>query len=98
MKTPFSEGPPFEEGPPNLSEELKAKFKKALEGKRDKRSCQGCPHARGFVQVMEFVIEMMMDATGRMDIASQRMEEFIEIFNQLEEREMKARMLGDDGR
>ena len=82
---------------PQLSEELKKKFREALKGKLDVRTCRDCISARGFVQVMEFVIDMMMDATGRMDIAGQRMEEFIEVFNQLEERAMKARMLGDDG-
>ncbi len=82
---------------PPLSEELKKKFHEALKGKLDIRTCRDCPSSRGFVQVMDFVIDMLMDATGRMDIAGQRMEDFIEVFNQLEEREMKDRMQGDDG-
>ena len=91
-------GPSFDESPPNLSDELKEKFHKALEGKLDLRTCRDCVGARGFVQVMDFVIEQLTDAASRMDVASQRMEDFIEVFNQLEERLMKARMLGDDGR
>ena len=91
-------GPSFDETPPNLSDELKKKFHAALEGKLDLRTCRDCVGARGFVQVMDFVIEQLTDAAGRMDIASQRMEEIIEIVKQLDEKEMKARMRGDDGR
>jgi hypothetical protein len=46
---------------------------------------------------MEFVIDMMIDATQRMDIASQRMEDFIQVFNQLEEKAMKARFGHEPG-
>lgn len=91
-------GPSFDESPPNLSDELKRKFHEALKGKLEPQTCRDCASSRGFVQVVEFMIDMMTDATMRMDIASQRMEEFIEVFNQLEEKEMKARMRGEDGR
>ncbi len=91
-------GPSFEEGPPHLSEELKKKFREALKGKLAVHECSTCPQSRAFVPVMEFMIGMLADASERMDIASQRMEEYIELFNQLEEKLMKDRMLGDDGR
>lgn len=87
-----------EEEVSKLSEAMKEKFRKALDGKLKTPVCRDCVGSRGFVQVMEFVIDMMTDATERMDVASQRMEDFIEVFNQLEEREMKARMTGVDGR
>lgn len=74
-----------------LSDELKKKFQEALKGRLDVRSCLDCPSARGFVQVVDFMIGMMIDATERMDIASQRMEAFIQIFIQLEEKEMMGR-------
>ena len=83
---------------PQLSEELKKKFKEALKGRLAVPECSTCPKSRSFVPVVEFLIEMMMDATARMDVAGQRMEEIIEVFNQLEEKLMKARMLGDEGR
>ena len=91
-------GPSFDDTPPNLSEELKKKFHAALDGKLDLRTCRDCVSARGFVQVMDFVIEQLTDAAGRMDIASQRMEDMIELVKQIEEKEMKARMNGEDGR
>lgn len=91
-------GLPFREIPPNLSEELKKKFHEALNQPLKVPHCSECPGSRGFVAVVEFMIDMMTDAAGRMDIASQRMEDFIDVFNQLEERLMKARMLGDEGR
>ena len=92
----MSRGPPPSDGPePNISDELKKKFHEALKGRLDSRSCLDCPSARGFVQTMDFVIDMLTNATERMDIASQRMEEFIQVFNQLEEKEMRARF-GDD--
>ena len=84
-------GPPFDEIPPNISEELKAKFRKALEGKLELPRCRDCVKSRNFVQVIEFLIPMYREAIERMDRASQTMEEFISVFNQLEEREMKAR-------
>ncbi len=87
----------IDEGP-ELSEELKKKFHEALKGKLAVHECSICPQSRAFVSVMEFTIGMLADASERMDIASQRMEEYIELFNQLEEQLMKARMLGDDGR
>lgn len=86
----------FTDGPPNLSEEQKERFKKALEGKLDSRTCRDCVSARGFVQAMEFVIEMMTDAAERMDVAGQRMESFIEVFKQLDEKAMMDRMNGVD--
>ncbi len=90
-------GPSFEEIPLNLSEELKKKLKEALEGRLDPQTCRDCASSRGFVQVVEFLIEQFTEAIIRMDRASQTMEEYIEVFNQLEERLMKARMLGDEG-
>lgn len=91
-------GPSFDNVPPNLSEDLKKKFHEALKGRLDSRSCQDCPGARGFVQVMDFVIDQLVESAERLDRASQTMEKFIEVFEQLEEKEMKARMLGDDGK
>ena len=90
-------GPSFDEISPNLSDELKKKFQEALKGKLAIHECATCPQSRSFVPVVEFLIEMITEAVGRMDIASQRMEEYISVFNQLEERLMKARMLGDEG-
>lgn len=86
-----------DEDGPELSDALKKKFHEALKGKLHTRTCRDCPQARGFVQVVEFLIDMMTDATGRMDIASQRMESFIELFHKLGENEMKNRMKGGDG-
>lgn len=91
-------GPSFEDTPPNISEELKKKFHEALKGKLKPQTCRDCGSSRGFVQVVEFLIEQFTEAIIRMDRASQTMEEYISVFNQLEEREMKARMLGDEGR
>ena len=92
----MSRGPTFSDGDgPNLSDDLKKRFHEALKGRLDSRSCLDCPSARGFVQTMDFVIEMLTDAANRMDVASQRMEEFIQVFNQLEEKEMRARF-GDE--
>lgn len=91
-------GPSFEETPPNISEELKAKFRKALEGQLELPRCRDCIKSQNFVQVIEFLIPMYTEAIERIDRASQTMEEFISVFAQLEEREMKARMLGDEGR
>ena len=88
---------PDDDGP-HLSEDLKKKFREALKGKLAIHECATCPQSRSFVPVVEFLIEMITEAAGRMDIASQRMEDFIDVFNQLEERLMKARMLGDDGK
>jgi hypothetical protein len=90
-------GPSFEESPPNISEELKEKFRKALEGKLELPKCRDCVKSQNFVQVIEFLIPMYTEAIERIDRASQTMEEFISVFSQLEERLMKARMLGDDG-
>ena len=87
----------YTENGPDLSEELKKKFREALKGKLAVPECATCPKARSFVPVVEFLIDTITDVTNRMDIAGQRMEEFIEVFNQLEEREMKARMRGDAG-
>ena len=83
---------------PELSEELKAKFKLALEGKRELPKCQDCVKSQNFVQVINFLIPLFTEAIERMDRASQTMDEYIAVFEQLEERLMKARMLGDDGR
>ena len=83
---------------PQLSEELKKKFQEALKGRLDPQTCRDCASSRGFVQVVEFLIEQFTEAIMRIDRASQTMEEYIAVFNQLEERLMKARMLGDDGK
>ena len=83
---------------PQISEELKKKFQEALKGRLAVPECATCPKARSFVPVVEFLIDTITDVTNRMDTASQRMEEFIEMFNQLEERAMKDRMLGEDGK
>lgn len=90
MKYPDDDGP-------HLSEELKKKFQEALKGKLDPKTCRDCASSRGFVQVVEFLIEQFTEAIVRMDRASQTMEDYIAVFNQLEERLMKARMLGEDG-
>ena len=82
---------------PELSEELKKKFHEALKGKLNPQTCLDCASSRGFVQVVEFLIEQFTEAIMRIDRASQTMEEYIEVFNQLEERLMKARMRGDAG-
>ena len=87
---------PDDDGP-HLSEELKKKFHEALKGKLDPQTCRDCASSRGFVQVVEFLIDQFTESIIRMDRASQTMEEYISVFNQLEERLMKARMLGDDG-
>ena len=85
-----------DEGPgPALSEELKAKFKKALEGKLELPNCRDCIRAQGFVQVVHFLIDGHIEAVSRMDRAAQVMEEFIELFKQLEVRAMKERMNGE---
>ena len=47
--------------------------------------------------MVEFLIEQFTESIMRIDRASQTMEEYISIFNQLEENLMKAQMLGDDG-
>lgn len=84
---------------PELSEELKEKFKKALEGKLDLPKCRDCVKSQNFVQVIEFLIPMYSEAIERIDRASQIMEEFISVFNQLEEKALKARFdPGGDGR
>ena len=86
-----------EEGPA-ISEELKKKFNLALKGRLKTPTCRDCPQARGFVQVVEFLIDGHIEAVSRMDRAAQVMEEFIEVFRELELKEMKARMNGEDGR
>ena len=88
-----AEGPDVSE----LSEELKKKFALALKGKLEIPTCRDCPSARGFVQVVEFLIDGHLEAVERMDKVAQVMEEFIEVFRQLEERAMKERF-GNEGR
>ena len=83
--------------PSEISAELKKKFHEALKGKLAIPNCRDCPQSRGFVQVIEFLIPIITDANERIDRASQTMEKFIDLFEQLEESLMKARMLGDDG-
>lgn len=80
-----------------LSDELKAKFNLALKGRLKTPTCRDCVSAQGFVQVVEFLIDGHLEAVTRMDRACQVMEDFIEVFTQLEERAMKLRMLGEDG-
>lgn len=83
---------------PLISEELKAKFKKALEGRLELPNCRDCIRAQGFVQVVHFLIDGHLEAVSRMDRAAQVMEEFIELFRELEVRAMKERMNGEEGR
>ncbi len=82
---------PSTEAGRELSEELKAKFKLALEGKLELPHCRDCIKSQNFVQVIEFLIPFITGATERIDRASQTMERFIEIFDQLEEKAMKDR-------
>ena len=90
---------PSTENGPELSEELKAKFKKALEGKLELPHCRDCIKSQNFVQVIEFLIPLITEANERIDRASQIMEKFIEIYEQLEEKAMKDRFEpGGDGR
>ena len=92
-------GPPFKEIPPNSSEAQIKKFKEALKGKLDIVTCRDCPQSRGFVQVVEFLIPYVQESYDRIDRASAQMEKFIEIYEQLEEKAMKARFEpGGDGR
>ena len=77
-----------------FSEDLKKKFHEAMKGKLDLRTCRDCPSARGFVQTVEFLIDMLVDANIRIDKASQTMENFIALFYEIEEREFKGRMEG----
>ena len=83
---------------PELSEELKAKFKKALDGKLELPHCRDCIRSQNFVQVINFLIPMFSDAIERIDRASVRMELFIDIFEQLEEKAMKERFEETEGR
>jgi len=77
-----------------LAEDLKKKFHEAMKGTLDPRTCRDCPSARGFVQTVEFLIDMLVDANNRIDKASQTMENFIALFYEIEEREVKGRMEG----
>ena len=81
-----------------ISKELKEKFAKALEGTLDLPNCRDCIRAQGFVQVVHFLIDGQLEAVSRLDRAAQTMEDFIEIFRELEIKEVKARMDQDDGR
>ncbi len=80
-----------------ISEELKAKFKKALEGKLELPNCRDCIRAQGFVQVVHFLIDGHVEAVEKIDKACQVMEEFTEMFKDLMERDMKLRIKGDNG-
>ena len=93
-------GPSFDDTPPNISEELKKKFKEALKGRLENRTCQDCPGARGFVQVVEFLIDNHIEAIMRIDKAAQIMEDFIQVFKQLEEKDFMKRFeeIAEDGR
>lgn len=81
-----------------LSEELKRKFREALNSPLKNPHCSECPGARGFVPVVEFLIDNWTQAIEKIDIATQVMEDFIETFKMLEIRDYQARMLGDDPR
>ena len=76
---------------PNLSEELKAKFKKALKGKLELPRCRDCVKPQKCRHVINFLIPLFSDAITRMDRASVRMELFIDIVEQLEVKAMKER-------
>jgi hypothetical protein len=84
--------------PVEVSDELKRKFALALKGTLKTPNCRDCVRSGGFVSVVEFLIDLWGIAIERIDVASQTMEDFIEIFKELEIREMKARMLGEDDR
>ena len=86
----------IDEGP-ELSDELKKKFRDALNQPLKVPHCSECPGSRGFVSVVEFLIEQFTEAVMRMDRASQTMEDFIELFKEIEVAEMKARMEGAMG-
>ena len=80
-----------------LSDDLKRKFNLALKGRLKTPNCRDCVSAQGFAQTVEFLIDIIIESEVRMDRASQIMEDFIDVFRQLEEREMKLRMKGEDG-
>lgn len=84
-------GPPHDLPHEEISEELKKRFHEALKGRLDIVTCRDCPQSRGFVQVIEFLLPLITEANERIDRASARMEKFIEIFEQLEEKAMKDR-------
>jgi len=75
-----------------LSEELKNKFHEALKGKLKTRECESCPLFSK--EIIDFLIDQIVEANHRIDKASQTMEEFITLFKDIEESEMKARMRG----
>jgi hypothetical protein len=79
-----------------MKEELKEKWKRALDHKLALPHCGDCVRSRNFVQVVEFLIDNFTIAVIRMDQASQTMEDFIELFKEIEISEMKARMRGED--
>lgn len=80
-----------------ISEKLKEKFAKALKGKLNLPNCRDCIRAQGFVQVVHFLIDGHLEAVSRMDRAAQTMEDFIEMFKELELRAMKERMREKEG-
>lgn len=81
--------------PDPLTQELRKKFREALRIREGKNSCEGCPLFTK--EIMDFLIDQIVEATHRMDRASQIMEDFIEVFKELEIREVKARMEGLSG-
>ena len=82
------------EEPDPLSVELRKKFREALKGKLKTRECEGCPLFTK--EVVDFLIDQLVDASHRMDKASQTMENFIEVFKEIELSLFKAKMRGPD--
>jgi hypothetical protein len=81
---------------PELTEEQKRAFREALNSRLNTPNCAECPGARGFVQVIEFLIDHWAEAVDRMDKASQTMEAFLKLFGELEENLTKMRMTGGE--
>ena len=80
--------------PDPLSVQLREKFREALKGKLKTRECEGCPLFSK--EVIDFLIDQLVDAIHRMDKASQTMEDFIKLFNELEIALFKEKMRGSD--
>ncbi len=86
---------PFTERDPLISEELKRKFREALDSPLKIPHCSECPGARGFVQVVEFLLDQYAEAISQMDAATNTMNKFIVLFLELEENSIKKRMGGE---
>ena len=80
--------------PDPLTVELRKKFREALKGKFKTRECEGCPLFSK--EVIDFLMDQLVDAINRMDKASQTMENFIEVFKELEIALFKEKMRGPE--